>query len=331
MSQLIVFDMEWNMGYQPRNFQYKGIEQVLRGEVIQIGAVKMEGQEIRDSFRINLRPRIFKRLHHHVAKVTGMTQADLDAGVPFAEGLKKFREWCGPDAALGEWGLDDVPVLKQNLVLAGLDESWPHQWYDLQRMFTAQRPRGEGESMTLESVVERLGIPKEDAFHDALCDAMYTAKVCQFINIEEGMAAYPSEQEQLRELICPADRQREGFAAWSDYLDGESWLTNEEMRAVRCPDCGALLELDPEDVWLRRGNNCLYSMGRCPQHGDIMIWMRRSRTDGLHYTFARAVEKADETMANRWKKEKKSSQDRARRKREREAAEAMLRVKNAGR
>ena len=23
------------------------------------------------------------------------------------EGLARFMEWCGPDAALGEWGLDD--------------------------------------------------------------------------------------------------------------------------------------------------------------------------------------------------------------------------------
>ena len=38
--------------------------------------------------------------------------------------------WAGPDAELAEWGLDDVPVLKQNLFLAGLDENWPDRWYD---------------------------------------------------------------------------------------------------------------------------------------------------------------------------------------------------------
>ena len=62
-----------------------------------------------------------------------------------------------------------------------------------------------------------------------------------------------------------------------------------------------------------------------------MVWLRRMRTDGLHYTFARAVEAADEAMLTKWGKEKKSALERARRKKEREAAEALERAKNAGR
>ena len=172
MAQLIVFDMEWNMGYAPRTFRYQGAEQTLRGELIQIGAAKVEGGKITDTFTVTMRPKIFPKLHHHVAKVTGLTQKARARGVPSPGGRRRFMDWCGPDAGLGGWGQDDVPGLKQNLVLAGLDESWPHRWYDLQRAFLSQRPRAEGESMTLESVVERLGIEKEEAFHDALADAV---------------------------------------------------------------------------------------------------------------------------------------------------------------
>ena len=193
MSDFVIFDMEWNMGYQPRTFQYQGVEQTLRGEIIQIGAVKLRDGQTVDRFSLTMKPRIFPRLHHHVAKVTGLTQAQLDAGVPIKEGQRRFAEWCGPDTALGEWGQDDVPVLKQNLVLCGLDETWPHKWYDLQRVFTSQRPRQEGEGMTLEAVVERLGIPKNDAFHDALSDAEYTAAVCGFLDLSRGLAEYPDE------------------------------------------------------------------------------------------------------------------------------------------
>ena len=190
---LIVFDLEWNIGYAPRTFQYHGAELTLRGEIIQIGAVRInERAEILDTFEMTLRPRIFRKLQHHIAKVTGLTQGDLDAGVPIAQGLRRFVEWAGPDAEFAEWGLDDVPVLKQNLFLCGLDESWPHRWYDLQRAFLSQRPRAEGESMTLESVVERLGIEKNEAFHDALADAVYTAKVCSFIDLDKALAEYPS-------------------------------------------------------------------------------------------------------------------------------------------
>ena len=319
MSQLIVFDMEWNMGYRPRNFYYHGVEQVLRGEVIQIGAVKMEGQKILDTFQVNMRPKIFKKLHHHVAKVTHLTQKDIENGVPIAEGLRKFRAWCGEDAALGEWGLDDVPVLKQNLFLTGQDESWPHKWFDLQKIYTAQYPLKKGEGTALESVVERLGIEKDDAFHDALADAMYTAKVMQKLDVEKGLKNYPDEEEQLREMLCPEDRNCQDFVSWQGIPDGDTWWTDRRMRTATCPDCGQPLKPDADGVWLKRGNNCLYSMGVCEQHGPRMIWLRRSHLDGLHYRFARATEKADKNAQARWANDKKGAAERARR---RQAAEA---------
>lgn len=235
MSDFVIFDMEWNMGYQPRTFQYQGVEQTLRGEIIQIGAVKLRDGQPVDRFSLTMKPRIFPRLHHHVAKVTGLTQAQLDAGVPIKEGLRRFAEWCGPDTPLGEWGQDDVPVLKQNLVLCSLDESWPRKWYDLQRVFTSQRPRQEGEGMTLEAVVERLGIPKNDAFHDALSDAEYTAAVCGFLDLERGLAEYPDEAQQLKELLCPEGRDRRDFRLWPAQVDGEAWSTSSELRGGGVP------------------------------------------------------------------------------------------------
>ncbi len=331
MKDFVIFDMEWNMGYQPKIFQYQGIDQTLRGEIIQIGAVKLENGRVADRFSINLKPHIFPKLHHHVAKVTGLTQADLDVGIPIQEGLRRFMEWCGPDAVLGEWGLDDVPVLKQNMVLNGLSEEWPQQWYDIQRIFTSQKPRKEGEGMTLEAVVERLGIPKNEAFHDALSDAEYTAAICGFLNLEQGLQEYPSEEQQLHDLLCPAEKDRRDFTIWRGIVDGEVWTTSQELRQAVCPECGQPLQLDSEDIWLRKGNNCLYSMGQCSSHGPVMIWLRRMRLDGLRYTFARVTEPADQTLQAKWKKEKQAAIERARRKKEHEAAEALERVRNAGR
>ena len=132
---LIVFDLEWNMGNAPKTFNYHGAELTLRGEIIQIGAVRVdENGDVLDTFEMTLRPRIFRKLHWRIAEVTGLSQGDLEAGVPIAEGLRRFQEWAGPDAEFAEWGLDDVPVLKQNLFLYNMDESWPTRWYDLQQI-----------------------------------------------------------------------------------------------------------------------------------------------------------------------------------------------------
>ena len=171
---LVLFDLEWNIGYKPYIFNYHGVQQTFRGEIIEIGAVKIdEDANVLDTFSIHLRPRIFRTLQHHIAKVTGLTQADLDRGEPIVQGLRRFMQWCGPDAEFAEWGMDDVPVLKQNLFLCNLDESRPTQWYDLQQIFLREHPRKEGEGMTLESVVTRMGIPMERPFHDALSDTLY--------------------------------------------------------------------------------------------------------------------------------------------------------------
>ena len=59
---LIVFDLEWNMGNAPKTFNYHGAELTLRGEIIQIGAVRVdENGDVLDTFEMTLRPRIFRR------------------------------------------------------------------------------------------------------------------------------------------------------------------------------------------------------------------------------------------------------------------------------
>ena len=150
---LVLFDLEWNIATS-------------RIPLITMRAADLPGRDRGDRCRedrrgcqraghlsIHLRPRIFRKLQHHIAKVTGLTQADLDKGEPIVQGLRRFMQWCGPDAEFAEWGMDDVPVLKQNLYLCNIDESKPTVWYDLQQVFLREHPRKEGEGMTLESVV----------------------------------------------------------------------------------------------------------------------------------------------------------------------------------
>ena len=87
---LVLFDLEWNIGYQPFIFNYHGVQQTFRGEIIEIGAVKIdEDANVLDTFSIHLRPRIFRCLQHHIAKVTGLTQEDLDKGEPIIQGLRR--------------------------------------------------------------------------------------------------------------------------------------------------------------------------------------------------------------------------------------------------
>lgn len=325
-KSLIVFDLEWNIGYKPYTFNYHGVEQVLRGEIIEIGAVRIDRDaNVLDTFSIRLRPRIFRKLQHHVAKVTGLTQADLDKGEPIAQGLRRFMQWCGPDAEFAEWGMDDVPVLKQNLFLCNLDESRPTRWYDLQRIFLSQRPRAEGEGMTLESVVTRLGIPMERPFHDALSDTLYTADVCRMLDLRRGLAEYPDEDALLRESLCPPPGDYRDFTVFRGYVQREAYRMLPAISQTPCPVCGAVLE--PDEVWMKRGSSTYYSLCRCPACAGgagpagrgVFTRFRLLRLDGLHWSFARCTELPGEEKLAQWHKQKKAALERQKR-REKQAA-----------
>ena len=157
--------------------------------------------------------------------MTGLSQGDLEAGVPIAEGLRRFQKWAGPDDEFAEWGLDDVPVLKQNLFLYNMDESWPSRWYDLQQIFLKNFPRGEGEGLTLESVVDRLGIEHDGDFHNALDDALYTTKICRRLPLAQGIAEYPDPAAQLTAaLLNNTDTETYDIQTYFDRLDHGPWF-----------------------------------------------------------------------------------------------------------
>ena len=312
---LIVFDLEWNMGNAPKTFNYHGAELTLRGEIIQIGAVRVdENGDVLDTFEMTLRPRIFRKLHWRIAEVTGLSQGDLEAGVPIAEGLRRFQEWAGPDAEFAEWGLDDVPVLKQNLFLYNMDESWPTRWYDLQQIFLKNFPRGEGEGLTLESVVDRLGIPKEEPFHNALDDALYTTKVCRKLPLAEGLATYPTEEELLKEALLGAEPNpaARDIRLFMNRMEHDDYRNVSELTEAACPECSA--PLTPDEVWLKRGNTGYYTRCTCPYCGAWYLRFKLSRRDGLHWSFARCTEPATPEADAKWDKQKAALLERMKRK-----------------
>ena len=58
------------------NLPLSRTELTLRGEIIQIGAARINDRgDVLDTFEVNLKPHIFRKLQHHIAKVTGLSQA----------------------------------------------------------------------------------------------------------------------------------------------------------------------------------------------------------------------------------------------------------------
>ena len=111
----ITLDLEWNQAYAQKALAIqRRLSCRLRGEVIQIGAVKLdENMQPCGSYQVIVKPKYFKKIHRHVSVLTGITQEQMDLGLPLAEAAEKFRKWCGRDFVFLTWGPDDIPMLME--------------------------------------------------------------------------------------------------------------------------------------------------------------------------------------------------------------------------
>ena len=184
----IVLDMEWNQPWPGSPSAKKVLPVQIRGEIIQIGAVRIStDREVGDEFQVLIKPKFYRRLNRRVSKLTGIKESQLrDEGVPMVEAMERFRAWCGEDVIFLTWGFDDITILRENLRLYGIDESWVNRWYNAQMIFNAQTD-GSSSQKALKTAMEIFGIEATRPAHDALGDAYHTALICAKLDLNRGI------------------------------------------------------------------------------------------------------------------------------------------------
>lgn len=180
----IVLDLEFN---QPFHFK-TGFQTILHPkcpfEIIQIGAVKLNKQlRILDKFNILIKPVIYPRIHPYVEKITNLTYEQLKNGVCFSEAYTSFIKFIGKeDAILCTWGSDDVKSLFKNILFYNLDATKIcNQFINVQKFASMYLEYQPGQAIGLKNAVTELNLKIENTFHDALNDAIYTAKIFQIV------------------------------------------------------------------------------------------------------------------------------------------------------
>ena len=176
----IVLDLEFNQSFPFKNGRKVEPNPECPFEIIQIGAVKLNDKfEQVDTFDAMIRPQIYPRLHPFVEKITGI-HAEMLADKPdFKSAYEGFLKFIGNEPAiLCTWGGDDIKSLFRNILFYNLNaDALTDQYLNVQP-FAAQYLNHEaGKAIGLKNAVEALGIPESDTFHDALNDAVYTAKI----------------------------------------------------------------------------------------------------------------------------------------------------------
>ena len=303
----IVLDMEWNQPWPGSPSARKVLPVQIRGEIIQIGAVRVsEDQQVLDEFQILIKPKYFRHLNRRVSKLTGIKETRLkEEGVPFAYAMEQFRDWCGEDIVFLTWGFDDIGILRENLQLHGLDIDWTGRWYNAQMMFNAQTD-GSTAQKALKTAMEIFGIEATRPAHDALGDAYHTALICARLDLQKGAEEYDqalkSHENGFHGAELPGCISRKVFHDYADKHAALSAMTGPENQ---CPICGRQML---GSRWFAQPGHRYMDLATCADHGKFLIRCRLSeqpdgtiRVSRLTYeatseaaeAYARRAEKAD--------------------------------------
>ena len=316
--QYIVLDMEWNQPWPGSPSAKKVLPSPIRGEIVQIGAVRMPRDgEVADEFQTLIRPAYYKKMNRKVASLTGIKDSVLkERGKPFREAMQAFHDWCGEDAAFLTWGFDDIVILKENLTLYGMDTAWVDTWYNAQLIFNTQTD-GSSAQKSLSSAMQIMGIEPTRPAHDALGDAYHTALICSRLDMKRGIAEYASAVRSHEDGFHGNPPEgcisRTVFHGYEDKNAAMGAMTKQE---THCPQCGRKMR---SGRWLSQEGRRYMAMASCPEHGRYLIRVRMSKErDGtlrvsrlVYQGASEAAQRFDELMAEK----KKIAPTRRRRKR----------------
>ena len=285
----ITLDLEWNQAYAEKALAVqRRLCSRLRGEVIQIGAVKLDRNlNICGSYQIIVKPKYFKKLHKHVSELTGITQEKMDLGISLPEAAESFKRWCGEDFAFLTWGPDDIPMLKENFHVHSIPSEWLDNVYDLQLIFSRENEDTK-KQRALEYAMEFYGIPQNLPAHDALNDAYFTALVARHLKVEEGIRTYNMHNGDVlfSDVIGDADAGDDGYVAISELFD------DELVKSPMCPTCTNPLELRAKPLH-SRGQRYTF-LHECKKCGKMMTTLKLMRNFNDTWRARITVERATE-------------------------------------
>lgn len=313
----IILDLEWNQAMSANASIFNKLPIRLRGEIIQIGAVKMtDDMQAGEEFQAVVKPIYFRRVHYKVKKLTGFDKDRLATGMKFKDAIEQFLDWCGPDCVFLTWGFDDKNIMEQNLIIHDLDIDWMGNWINLQVIFNMQ-VEGDRNQKSLSTAMEHFGIEQTRTAHDALGDAYNTALVCSKLDLISGLAGYDAAAHFLpcaspKSGATPSSSEPEPIEHIT--LDGynlrESIWDDDDITSHKCPDCGGILSMSR---WVNQGDKRYMSIAKCEEHGSFLIRIRIRHCEDDTWAANRLVYRADTKMEEFYKA--KASQNRRFRKR----------------
>ena len=309
----IVLDLEWNQAMSSNASVYNYLPIHLAGEIIQIGAVKLdENFRPGEEFMSDVKPVYFRRMHYKVKKLTGIDKERLSRGETFPAVFEQFRAWCGEDAVFITWGTDDRRIMEQNIIIHDQDWDWIRQWINLQLIYNIQTD-GDKNQKSLATAMEHFGIEQTRVAHDALGDAYNTALICSRLDLRTGLAQYDDAARLLSTRLPEEQRSEDSDAidhtAFTGYSARSEAIADRDVNRFCCPDCGQEL---PVSRWVNQGDRRYMTLLECPEHGKYLMRLKFRRTEDGEWAVNRIVYRADEEMEKFYRDKAAQSRRRSR-------------------
>ena len=151
-------------------------------EIVAIGAVRIVGQRILTSERLELLVRPEKGVSAESIRVHRLRQQDVEAGVPAEEAMRRLLRFIGPRPLVGYYLEFDVAMINRALK-ATLGLTLPQEKIEVSRLYYDYKfrqlpPYRQHDQADIDlrfaTIMSELGLPTRDA-HDALNDAVMAA------------------------------------------------------------------------------------------------------------------------------------------------------------
>lgn len=301
----IIIDLEWNQCPTGRD---QG-EKDLVFEIIEIGAVKLdENRKLKGKFHGLIKPQVYREIHQKTWEIIHIDKQDLEQGEPFETVVKDFFAWCGEDYRFGTWGPMDLIELQKNMEYFKVEGAFqkPFFYYDIQKLF-ALETEGRKNPHTLEYAVDYYGLEHEEAFHRALADAQYTARVFQRMN--EGMIKRYFSIDYYHNPKSEADEVYVDYGNYSkfiskEYGSKEEALKDRKIRRLQCFRCGSTVRKRVN--WFSNSvKKNYYCLGYCPEHGYLKGRIRVNKTKEGRYFVVKIVSQLSKEGAKEIRKKYK--------------------------
>lgn len=203
----IVIDLEMNKIVK----QYRELHK-LSSELIEIGAVRMNGQfEVIDTYQTYVSPD-FGRMDERIIQLTGITDAKLIGAPKFAEAMDDFSKWIGKEKTqFYSWSMSDIRQFQNEAEFkkyhGKIIRKMEMSWNDFQQEYS--NLLGIEKKIKLKQAVSAADYEFTGAEHTALSDAINTAEILR-------LSKNPEEFERVMKPVLDLFRPEKGESTLLD-------------------------------------------------------------------------------------------------------------------